>query len=67
MSKSKIALYLIYLGIVLFSVGIIWDIIVYILNWDIVLTPHQKLIIFWKPSLLMLLATATLNGVKKLL
>lgn len=50
MKNEKKALFFLYLAISLIATSVIWDLIIAIQCWDIVLTPHQKFLFYWKPT-----------------
>ena len=49
------------IAIIAFLISIIWYAIVYINNWDLILSQKQMWILYWKPSLLLLVTVLFLN------
>ena len=50
MKPFFLALFL-FTGALLVSAGVVWDAVIYCDNWENILSPYQKFMLYWKPTL----------------
>ena len=53
------------IGALLLLAGVIWDFVVYLQNWDVLLTYSDRFTLYWKPTVMEIVGYILVSAVVK--